>query len=32
MVAAGGLYRWGGSQEAWGGVNPNLEWAPSGLN
>ena len=30
MVAAGGLYRWGSSQEAWGNVNPNLEWAPSG--
>jgi hypothetical protein len=32
MVAAGGLYRWGSNQEAWRGLNPNLEWAPSGLN
>jgi hypothetical protein len=22
----------GDSQEAWEGVNPNIEWAPSGLN
>ena len=22
----------GGSQEAWEGVNPKLEWAPNGLN
>jgi hypothetical protein len=32
MVAAGGLYRWGGQPRGVGGVNPNLEWAPSGLN